>query len=102
MSRIQVALTLAMSVAIVEAIAVVEAQTLPRVRSESPLIAKAITEGFERSPTFRRLVETIDSSDGLVYVEEGSCRFGVRACFALLVRIAGPCRPAYRRRSPQN
>jgi hypothetical protein len=65
---------------------------MPRVRSESPAIAAAIREATERSQTFRRLVETIDSSDGLVYVEEGKCRHSVRACLILSVKVAGPYR----------
>ena len=89
-SERRIYLTLAMSVAIVEAVD--ESLTLPRVRSESRVLTNAITEGSERSPTFRGLVEKINSSDGLVYVEEGICRFSVRSCFILLVRIAGPYR----------
>jgi hypothetical protein len=86
MSHIHIVLTLAMSAAIVEA------QRLPRVRSESALITKTIAEGSKRSATFRHLVETIDSSDGLVYLEEGSCGFSVRACLLLNVTVAGPHR----------
>jgi hypothetical protein len=65
---------------------------LPRVRSENPVIVAAIRDATERSTTFRRLVETIDSSDGLVYVEEGKCRHSVRACLILSVKVAGPYR----------
>lgn len=92
MSRIQVALTMAMSVSVVEAVAGYQTETLSRVRSTSPLTAVAITEGSERSPSFRLLVQTIDSTDGLVYVKEDSCRNGARACLALTVTIAGPHR----------
>jgi hypothetical protein len=42
----------------------------------------------EQSATFRRLVETINASDGTVYVKEGKCRFGVQACL-VTVTMAG-------------
>jgi hypothetical protein len=57
------------------------ASTLRRVRSSSASIVSLIGQATERSETFRRLVETIDASDGIVYVEEGQCSRGVRACF---------------------
>ena len=58
----------------------------------SPKIADAIAQGVERSPTFRRLVESIDATDGLVYVAEGVCLYGARACLPTSVVIAGPYR----------
>ena len=42
----------------------------------------------ERSTTFRGLVERIDASDGIVYVESRECGHGVRACL-VGVRAAG-------------
>jgi len=69
-----------------------EPQNLPRVRTPSPGIADAIAQGIQRSPTFRRLVESIDGTDGLVYVEEGVCRYSARACLVMSVTIAGPHR----------
>jgi hypothetical protein len=66
---------------------------LPRVRPNySPLIAELLVEGAKRSASFRQLVQKIDASDGIVYVEEGRCGHQVRACLALTVRIAGPNR----------
>jgi hypothetical protein len=65
---------------------------LHRVRSASPAIAVAIREGTERSATFRRLVDTIESTNGLVYVEEGLCGHSVRACLVLSIKVAGPYR----------
>jgi hypothetical protein len=35
-----------------------------------------IKEGTERSSTFRTLVDAIDHSNGIVYVEPGICAFG--------------------------
>lgn len=63
-----------------------------RVRSESPTIAAAIAEGIERSAAFRRLVEMIGATDGIVYVQEGSCRRSSRACLHLSVGVAGSYR----------
>ena len=51
------------------------------VRSSSPAIAALIQQATERSATFRHLVETIQESDSYVYVNEGECGHGVRACF---------------------
>jgi hypothetical protein len=71
------------------------AQDVPRirrVRSDSPLIAAAIAQGVERSTTFRRLVEVIDTTDGLVYVLQGECGQGVRACLHMSVELSGPNR----------
>jgi hypothetical protein len=48
--------------------------TSSHVRSFSPSIFSVIQRAGERSPTFRRLVETIDASDSYVYVDEGECR----------------------------
>ena len=65
---------------------------LSRVRSDIPSTAAAIREATQRSAMFRRLIETVDSTDGLVYVESGQCGHGVQACLALSVKVAGPHR----------
>jgi hypothetical protein len=65
---------------------------LSRVRSNHAAIAAVMAAAAQRSPVFRRLVETIDASDGLVYVDEGNCGHGVTACLSLEVRVAGPYR----------
>ena len=54
-------------------------------------MATLIQEATERSATFRALVETINASDGIVYVNQGDCGHGVRACLATVV-AAGPNR----------
>ena len=51
-----------------------------RVRSGHQELRALITRASEQSVTFRRMVETINASDGIVYVEPGICRQGVRAC----------------------
>jgi hypothetical protein len=72
-----------------------DAQEVPqtsRVRAENPVFAAAITQGIQRSTTFRRLIEAIDATDGLVYVLEGQCGLGVRACLHMSVELSGPHR----------
>ena len=69
------------------------APKIPRVRDNGdPSIAALLQEATEHSPTFRRLVDTIDATDGIVYVEQGRCGHHVRACLVLTVRVAGPNR----------
>ena len=63
-----------------------------RVRTDNPAIAAVIQDGIRRSATFRRLVEAIDASDGIVWLEEGRCSPSVRACLAFSVKQAGPNR----------
>ena len=62
---------------------------MPRVRAEDPLFSAAIGQGAERSTTFRRLLEAIDATDGLVYVTEGTCGQGVQACLHMSIELAG-------------
>ena len=52
-----------------------------RVRTSNAPIATLIQHASERSNTFRGLVNTINASDGIVYVEPGACGHGMRACF---------------------
>jgi len=59
------------------------------VRSTNPAISDAIAEGEARSVTFRSLVQTIEGTDGIVYVERGRCGHGVPACLSLSVVSGG-------------
>jgi hypothetical protein len=52
----------------------------PRVRSGHERIVALIARATAQSATFRRMVETIEASDGIVYIQEGVCRGGIRAC----------------------
>jgi hypothetical protein len=61
---------------------------LSRVRSSNPSIVTLINNATGQSATFRALIDTINASDGIVYVEEGKCGHGVRACF-VTVMMAG-------------
>jgi hypothetical protein len=69
-----------------------DVQDIPRVRSDDPQIRDLVAEASRRSATFRELVATIGNTDGIVYVERGRCGFGVRACLAMSVIVAGPSR----------
>ena len=81
-----------LSVVAAEAVVAQDQPALVRIRSHSARITGAIAEGSARSATFRRLVETIDAGDVLVYVDEGECRHSVASCLLMSVTIAGPFR----------
>jgi hypothetical protein len=61
------------------------------VRSNNTSIAPLISQATKQSRTFRGLMETINASDGIVYVIEGKCGHGVRACL-VTVSKEGPTR----------
>jgi len=63
-----------------------------RVRGVSPRVVAVINEAAAQSQTFRRLVDQIGATDGIVYVAEGECRHGVRACLLITMTIMGPHR----------
>jgi hypothetical protein len=58
------------------------------VRSDSAAITALIEQGRERSVTFRQLIDTIDTSDATVYIQDGKCLDGAHACF-IGVTMAG-------------
>jgi hypothetical protein len=66
----------------------VDALATGRVRSSNAVIVRVLKEASDRSKAFRSLVETINASDGTVYVEAGKCGYGVRACL-VTVTMAG-------------
>lgn len=51
------------------------------VRSRNAAIVTLIEQASERSATFRGLLATLNASDSYVYVSEGECSHGARACF---------------------
>jgi hypothetical protein len=63
-----------------------------RVRGVGPKLMAIINEATARSMTFRGLVDQINSTDGIVYVSEGQCNHGVRACLSNTMTMAGPNR----------
>lgn len=60
----------------------------PQVRSTDAVVRALMAEAASLSRTFRRLIETIEGTDGIVYVEPGRCGHGVRACLAMSVTPA--------------
>src|SRR5438552_15568 len=60
----------------------------PRVRSSHAYLRAMIDEALVRSSTFRRIVEAIEATDGIVYVEHGDCKHGVHTCLVLNVTAA--------------
>ena len=64
------------------------APAMTRVRSSHASIVRVLKQASDRSKAFRSLVETINASDGTVYVQEGKCGHGVRACL-VTVTMAG-------------
>jgi hypothetical protein len=63
-----------------------------RVRSEDSALVALIDQARLGSETFRRLLTTIQASDGIVYVERGECGHGVRACLKMWMQVSGPNR----------
>jgi hypothetical protein len=75
---------------------------IPRVRSNGDAsITLLIHEAAERSPTFRHIVDNINRTDGIVYIEPGRCR-RVHACLLMSVTIAGPSRVLHIRVDPRD
>jgi hypothetical protein len=62
------------------------------VRSSSPVIAEAIRSGSQRSTAFAALIEEVKRLGGIVYIEEGRCSGGMRACLMHSVTPADPYR----------
>jgi len=60
-----------------------------RVRSTNATILELLKEGAERSASFRSLVDAIDRSTGIVYIEFGYCAFGhVNGCLLKFIAAA--------------
>ena len=62
---------------------------MSHVRSHYEPLRALIARAVEQSPTFRRMAETINASDGIVYVEPGVCKHGVRACLVKVTSAGG-------------
>ena len=63
----------------------------PRVRTADATVAGTMRQALEVSPTFRRLAEAIQATDGIVYVERGSCDESATGCLRF-GSVAGPNR----------
>jgi hypothetical protein len=68
------------------------ASAAPRVRTEDAGLSRLIQQATSQSPTFRQLVETVQATDGIVYVMRGRCGHYVQACLKLWMAVAGPNR----------
>jgi len=51
-----------------------------RVRAVGGPLVRVVRDATVRSATFRQLVDAIGETDGIVYVQQGDCGHGVRAC----------------------
>jgi len=75
---------------------------MPRVRTESQIVRDAVAWGLGESATFRALHEALDATDGLLYIDEGTCRqVGMPACLYLSVQLSGPFRLLRMKVSPR-
>lgn len=63
-----------------------------RVRGVTERMVTVINEAAAGSATFRGLVARIGATDGIVYVAEGACGHGVRACLLITMTLMGPNR----------
>jgi hypothetical protein len=63
--------------------------SIVRVRGEDPEIGTILRDAVDRSPAFRRLVETINATNGIVFIEHGQCRARLKACLLISVTMAG-------------
>jgi hypothetical protein len=69
----------------------IAAQTPPlnHVRSSNQSLADLINRAERGSSTFNGLLSIIQMSDGIVYVEPGTCGHGVRACLKVWMQASG-------------
>jgi hypothetical protein len=63
-----------------------------RVRGVSARLVAIINDAIAQSETFRGLVDQINHTNGMVFVAEGDCGSGVRACLLLTMTMMGPHR----------
>jgi hypothetical protein len=79
-----------MAIALVFAAALVPARAADwHVRSSESDYAQLIRHGYERSATFRQLVDSLNASDVVVYVQPQVARRGTRGHLVLNVASAG-------------
>jgi hypothetical protein len=63
-----------------------------RVRGVSARVVAVINDATAQSKAFHELIDRIGATDGIVYVAEGECGHGVRACLLLTMTVMGPNR----------
>jgi len=69
-----------------------ESTVRSRLRSTDSRLAGLIEQATLGSATFRHLSATVEESNGIVYVEPGSCGHGVRACLKIWMQVSGDTR----------
>ena len=62
------------------------------IRPTDPKIKRLFIDGLSRSPTFRSLVEALDRSDVIVYVDTKTTRPGLGAYLSHSITVAGAYR----------
>ena len=67
----------------------IDAPPISRVRSGDRTIIALIDRAAGQSLTFKKLLTTIASSDGIVYVEPGNCSRGAKACLQIWMHVSG-------------
>jgi hypothetical protein len=67
----------------------VQGEQFLRVRSSDASIVEWIKQATARSPTFKRLVATIERSNGIIHVESGVCRGRVASCLPIWMISSG-------------
>jgi hypothetical protein len=65
--------------------------TASRIRTADADIVQAVAQAIEWSKTFRRLVEAIERTDGVVWIVRGPCD-GASACLLVYLEVSGPNR----------
>jgi hypothetical protein len=65
---------------------------ITRVRSSVPALTALIERAAGHSATFQRLLTSIQGSNGIVYIETGTCSHGVVSCLRIWMKTAGPNR----------
>ena len=69
-----------------------QAASVRHVRASEPKIAALIEDGLARSATFRRLVESLDRSDVIVYIDPKLTRQSLGAYLAHNIVVSGGVR----------
>ena len=70
----------------------IDAPALARVRSTDPSLAALIDRAAAGSVTFQGLLASIGRSNGIVYVDPGTCSHRVRGCLKMWMATVGPTR----------
>jgi len=63
-----------------------------RVRSSDRMLVDLIGLAAQQSKTFDELLASVETTNGIVYVEPGKCSHGVHACLQFWMKVSGPNR----------